>query len=138
MSGEAVVQILFRTPLPEDANRKRRPDVPFDSFDRWPIDRPMSPTDEAWDVVPDLAVEVTSPIDLAEDLLHMVAEYFKAGVRMVWVVYPIVRRIHVYDAWDRIRIVTEADNLDGGVVLPGFRLPLNGLFGTVEPVTDSA
>ena len=60
----------------------------FDSFDRWPIDRPMSPTDEAWDVVPDLAVEVTSPIDLAEDLLHMVAEYFKAGVRMVWVVYP--------------------------------------------------
>ncbi len=81
----------------------------------------MSPTDNAWDVVPDLAVEVTSPTDFAEDQLQKVAEYFQAGVRLVWVVYPDQRCIHVYEAWNRIRVVTEADTLDGGVVLPGFR-----------------
>ncbi len=42
-------------------SRNRRPDLAFVSFDRWPIDRPMSSRDNAWDVVPDLAVEVTSP-----------------------------------------------------------------------------
>jgi len=136
--GEVVIQVLFRIPLPEDANRKRRPDLAFVSIDRWPIDRPMSSTDDAWDVVPDLAVEVTSPTDSAEDLLRKVAEYFQAGVRLVWVVYPIVRCIHVYEAWNRIRVVTEADILDGGVVLPGFRFPLDGLFGLVEPVSDGA
>jgi Uma2 family endonuclease len=135
--GTVVIQVLFRIPLPEDANRKRRPDLAFVSFDRWPIDRPMSSTDDAWDVVPDLAVEVTSPTDSAEDPLRKVAEYFKAGVRLVWVVYPIVRRIHVYEEWNRIRVVTEADTLDSGVVLPRFQLPLDRLFGPVEPVTDS-
>jgi Uma2 family endonuclease len=134
--GMLAVQILFRMPLPEDANRKRRPDVAFVSVDRWPLDRPMSPTDEAWDVVPDLAVEVMSPTNLAEFLLGKVAEYFRAGVRLVWVVYPLTRCIHVYEGWNRIRVVTEADILDGGDVLPGVRFPLDGLFGLVEPVSD--
>jgi Uma2 family endonuclease len=134
--GELAVQILFRVPLPEDANRKRRPDLAFVSFERWPIDRPMSPTDDAWDVVPDLAVEVTSPTDSADDQLEKVAEYFQAGVRLVWVVYPKVRCIHVYEAWNRIQVVTEADILDGGVVIPGFRFPLDRLFGLVESVSD--
>jgi Uma2 family endonuclease len=136
--GWVVIQVLFCIPLPEDANRKRRPDLAFVSFDRWPIDRAMSSTDDAWDVVPDLAVEVTSPTDLAEDLLHKVAEYFQVGVCLVWVVYPIKRCIHVYEAWNRIRVVTEVDILDGGVVLPGFQFPLDRLFGPVEPATNGA
>ena len=135
--GMLAVQILFRIPLPEDANRKRRPDVAFVSVDRWPLDRPMSPTEEAWDVVPDLAVEVASPTDLAEFLLRKVAEYFRAGVRLVWVVYPLTRCIHVYQSWNRIQVVTESDTLDGGTVLPGFRLALDRLFGPVEPARDS-
>jgi Uma2 family endonuclease len=136
--GRLVVEVLFKTPLQEDAGRKRRPDLAFVSFDRWPIDRPMSSTADAWNVVPDLAVEVTSPIGLVEELLHKVADYFRAGVRLVWVVYPNARCIHVYEAWNRIRVVTESDTLDGGTVLPGFRLALDRLFGPVEPVIDSA
>ena len=92
----------------------------------------MSPTEDAWEVVPDLAVEVVGPTDVAEDLLGKVKEYFQAGVRLVWVVYPIQRCIHVYGAWNRIRVVTEADDLDGGAVLPGFRRSLDRLFGPVE------
>jgi len=136
--GEVVVEVIFRLPLPEGASRNRRPDFAFVSFDRWPMDRPVSPRDNAWDVVPDLAVEVTSPTDFAREQLQKVAEYFQAGVRLVWVVYPNVRCIHVYEAWNRIRVVTEADTLDGGVVLPGFQLPLDRLFGSVEPVSDGA
>jgi hypothetical protein len=41
------------------------------------------------------------------------------------------RIVHVYEAQDRIRVLTEADILDGGTVLPGFELPLDRLFGPV-------
>ena len=68
----------------------------------------MSPDEDAWDVVPDLAVEVVSPTDIAQNLLGKVKEYFQAGVRLVWVVYPVQRCIHVYEAWTRIRVVTES------------------------------
>ncbi len=86
--GEAVVEVLFRLPLTRDSSRNRRPDAAFVSSQRWPSDRPQPIGDNAWDVVPDLAVEVISPTDSAEDLLEKVKEYFQAGVHLVWLVYP--------------------------------------------------
>jgi Uma2 family endonuclease len=129
----AAIEALFRIPLAKDSSRKRRPDIAFVSAERWPLDRPTSLRDDAWDVVPDLAVEVVSPTDFAWDLLDKFSEYFQAGVRLVWVVYPGRRCIHAYEAWNRIRVVTESDSLDGGAVLPGFQLPWNRLFGPVAP-----
>ncbi len=94
---------------------------------------------DAWDIVPDLTVEVVGPPDLAEDPLGKVGESFQAVVRLVWVVYPIRRCIHVYEARDRIRVVTETDELDGGEALPGFCRSLDRLFGPVatEPEESS-
>lgn len=135
--GRLASETLFRIPLAGGSSRKRRPDLAFVSAARWPLDRPMVPNAEAWDVVPDLAVEVVSPKDIAENLLGKVQEYFQAGVRLVWVVYPIHRCIHVYDAWNRIRVLTESDNLDGGEVLPGFRRALDDLFGPVVAETEN-
>ncbi len=136
--GQLVHEVLFLLPLAKDANRKRRPDIAFVSAERWPIDHPASPRQDAWDVVPDLAVEVVSPTDIAEDLLGKVKEYFQAGVRLVWVVYPIQRCVQVYEAWNRINVLTESDHLDGGEVLPGFRRTLDRLFGPVAPENGQA
>jgi Uma2 family endonuclease len=129
--GILAVEVLFRIPLTKDSSRKRRPDIAFVSSGRWPIERPRSPDEDAWDVVPDLAVEVVSPTDIAGKLLDKVREYFQAGVRLVWIVYPVQRCIYVYEAWNRIRVLTESDSLDGGDVLPGFHRPLDRLFGPV-------
>lgn len=129
--GEAVVETLFRLSLPDDYNR--RPDVALVSYQRWPKDRPLPEDDNAWDVVPDLAVEVVSPTDRAEDLLEKVDEYFRAGVRLVWVLYPRRRLVHVYESLTQIRGLTRTDELDGGTVLPGFRLPLATLFQEEGP-----
>jgi Uma2 family endonuclease len=132
--GEVVCAMLFRLPLEEDLKRNRRPDVAFVSYDRWPADRPQSTRDNAWDVVPDLAVEVTSPNDLANAQQEKISEYFRAGVRLVWAIFPERRIVHVYEAHDKIRVVTGAGILDGGIVLPGFELPLDRLFGPIVPV----
>jgi Uma2 family endonuclease len=124
--GEGAVETLFRLPLV--VGRNRRPDVAFVTYQRWARGRPIPPRDNAWDVVPDLAVEVISPTDVAEELMTKVQEYFQAGVRLVWVVYPLQGFVHVYEALTQIRGLTRADELDGGQVLPGFRLPLATLF----------
>ncbi len=113
--------------LEPTATRKRRPDVAFVSYARWPRETPI-PEGGAWQVAPDLAVEVISPTDLAEDALAKVREYFDAGVRLVWVVYPELRVIHVFESFTTIRVLAGDGVLEGGEVIPGFRLSMATLF----------
>ncbi len=124
--GHSVRAALLRLPLLID--RSRRPDVAFVAYDRWAKGRPLSESANAWDVLPNLVVEVISPTDLAEDVQEKVAEYFRAGVTLVWVVYPRAHQWHVYESPSSIRVLARTDELDGGKVLPGFRLPLTELF----------
>ena len=132
-SGVVLVEAIFRLPLAQDRNRNRRPDLAFVSFDRWPAGKPLPHKDNAWDVVPDLAVEVISPTDFCEDVFAKVSEYFRAGVRLVWVVMPLQRKVFVFDAPDVVRLVTDTGSLDGGSVVPGFLLPLADLLDLPQP-----
>jgi Uma2 family endonuclease len=120
-----VIEMLFR--IDAAANLQRRPDVAFVSYERWPRSRRV-PEDAAWDVVPELAIEVVSPTNLAEDLLAKVGEYLRVGVRQVWVIYPAAAQVHVHESPTHIRVLGRGDELDGGPLLPGFRLPLAELF----------
>jgi Uma2 family endonuclease len=97
------------------------------SKDRWALDREIPEVGD-WEVIPDLAVEVISPNEVHEDVLMKVNEYFAFGVRTVWVVVPRTREIYVYRTASDVRILTATDELDGGDLLPGFRLPLADLF----------
>ncbi|HEV3258825.1 MAG TPA: Uma2 family endonuclease [Gemmataceae bacterium] len=123
--GRVGVEYLFR--LNPAARLQRRPDLAFVSYQRWPKNRPIPRTD-AWDVVPDLATEVVSKTNLAEEIILRVQEYFQAGVQLVWVIYPVVRQVYVYESPTRIRVLVSTEELDGGTLLPGFRLPLSTLF----------
>jgi len=131
--GEACAEILFKLPLKKDRNRK--PDVAFVSYSRWPKGKPL-PSTNVWNVLPDLCVEVVSPNDLADEIETKINEYFEAGVRLVWVVYPRQERFYVYDTPSQVRRLTRSDTLDGGVVLPGFQLPLTELFLQPPPATQ--
>lgn len=131
--GRSYPEMLFRLPL--NGSRNRRPDVAFVTFERWPQDRAIPLRDNAWDVVPDLAVEVISPTDLVDELMQKLVEYFQAEVRLVWVVHPLQRLVYVYETLTQVRILTLADELDGGAVLPGFRLPVAKLFPEAVPAS---
>jgi Uma2 family endonuclease len=124
--GRAITEALVH--LPEPINRDRRPDVAFVSYDRWAKNRRMPPADNAWDVVPNVAVEVVSPNDGASELREKIEEYFRAGVEAVWVVYPSQKKIYVHHSPTHAVGLALHDVLEGGAVVPGFRLPLSGLF----------
>ena len=84
--------------------------------------------DDIVPLVPDLAVEVISLNDIFKDVLAKVREYFHYGVQVVWVIAPEERQVYVYDAPTHVRILTGQDELTGGEVVPGFRMPLGHLF----------
>jgi Uma2 family endonuclease len=127
------VEQLYRIPQEEDRGRNRRPDVSYVSYERWAKDRPIPFTGNAWDVVPDLVAEVVSPGDLADELLDKVREYLRGGVRLVWIVYPLVREVHAYLPGGRdVRVFFEPDELEAAHVLPGFRTGVAALFPPVE------
>jgi Uma2 family endonuclease len=111
---------------------KRRPDVAFVSSIRWPLKRKM-PATESWHVVPDLTVEVVSKTNSAYSVARKIDEYFEAGVLLVWVLYPSAYKVYVYDSPTTVRILQIGDELDGGAVLPGFRIPLSKLFDRKSP-----
>ena len=129
--GKVVAETLFW--LDRAGKLKRRPDLAFVSAKKWPIRR-RAPKTEAWDLIPDLVVEVVSESNSAQEVIQKVVDYLSAGTRLVWVVYPDVKQVHVYTDLTSARILTEPAELDGGDVIPGFRLSLTELFED----TDSA
>ncbi len=133
--GRAVQEVLFN--LSPAVQRKRRPDVAFVSYARWPRQRGV-PHAEAWDVVPNLAVEVVSPSNTWDEIVNKVAEYFRAGVECVWVIFASQEQVYVYDSPTRVRILTRADELTGEPVLLQFRLPVAALFEDLEATEPTA
>ena len=108
----------------------RAPDVSFVSWAKRPEKTvPMEPIS---DLIPDLAAEVLSENNTRGEIRRKLKEYFLGGVRLVWVIDPRKRSANVYTAPDKKTSLDESGTLDGGDVLPGFRLPLAKLFERLE------
>ena len=79
-------------------------------------------------LAPDLAVEVISPSNRAGKIRIKVGHYLAAGVPLLWLIYPRRRQVAVHRGDGTVEILDETGVLDGGEVLPGFRLPVSSLF----------
>jgi Uma2 family endonuclease len=123
--GRSLVEFNFRINVENDL--QRRPNVAFVSHSRWPFHRRV-PDVPVWEMVPDLAVEVISPSHTAFEVQKKIHDYFEAGVARVWVVYPDQAEVYVYASPTQIQVLQAGQELDGGDLLPGFRLPLALLF----------
>jgi Uma2 family endonuclease len=108
----------------------RAPDVCFISRDRLPGGKlPKAPIPG---LVPDLASEILSASNTPGEMERKLRDYFSAGVRLVWYIDPPTRTAVAYTAPDQGIELTEADSLDGGEVLPGFKLALSKLFAELD------
>lgn len=103
----------------------RVPDVAVLMWENVPPDDELP---QVPDLAPDLAVEVISPSNTVREMARKRREYFRAGTRLVWQVYPDRKEVEVYTSVNRSRTLTLTDTLDGGNLLPAFRLPLADLF----------
>lgn len=109
-------------------NQVRIPDVSFVTWDRL---KPSGfPKVAVPRVAPDLAVEIISPGNTAAEMDRKLRDYFEAGVRLVWYIYPETKEVHVFTAVEEKTILGEHDQLPGGDVLPGLEINLAKFFAT--------
>jgi Uma2 family endonuclease len=104
----------------------RLPDISFIAWDQLPS-REVSPETYPH-LSPALAVEVLSRSNTRREMQRKRKEYFLGGTRLVWIIDPRKRTVEVWTSPDDCVTLIETDTLDGGDVLPGFRLPLRELF----------
>jgi Uma2 family endonuclease len=118
--------VLDETDFRISHNTVRKPDVAFIPQARLQrIDLHRSPVDGS----PALAVEVISPSNFAEKTLKKTRQYLADGSHSVWLVYPLLRVIEIYDAIG-IRVLTESEPIREERLFPGcqFNLSLTELF----------
>jgi Uma2 family endonuclease len=103
----------------------RLPALSFVSRERLP-----ARIDQNADFAPDLAVEVLSKGDDVSEIDQKILQYQRSGVRLVWVIHPIIQVVDVYRLKDGLKLqrLLPENELDGEDVIPGFRLKVSRLF----------
>ncbi len=111
--------------FPGQPKQVRKPDVSV-------VVRGRFPDDEIPDgdilIPPDLAAEVVSPNETFEEVDRKVFEYLSAGVKLIWIVSPKNKAVHVYRPAGPPALLSAADTLSGEDVVPGFALKVAELF----------
>lgn len=110
----------------------RQPDIAFVLNEHLPENL----RDEA-DFAPDFAAEVVSKNDKDFNIEEKVLQYQKSGVRLVWIIHSFSRTVEVFrlETGLRSQRFVGSDELDGGSVIPGFKITVEALFARV-PVMD--
>jgi Uma2 family endonuclease len=123
--GRTVIGVGFR--LASDPDTVRAVDVAFLSGARL---RKQGRTEGYWPGGPDLAVEVVSVFDLAQEVRLKVADLLGGGARLIWLVFPNTQTVTVYRVDGSVEERTVGQSLDGEDVVPGFSLPVAEVFNT--------
>lgn len=110
--------------LAQNPDFVRLPDVSFVSANRIPE---TGIPEAFWTIAPDLAIEVVSPSEKADDIQEKVFDYLLAGTVMVWVVYPRTQQVVVHTPDGIARTLKGQDRLEFEV-LPGFTCTVHELF----------
>ncbi|WP_305951916.1 Uma2 family endonuclease [Emticicia oligotrophica] len=101
----------------------RRPDIAYLTNEQ------MEKGRNGEDEIPEFVVEILSETDNVNKVEEKVAEYFKAGVKIVWNIYQESKVVYVYTSRKRVTICTDDDICSANPVLPEFEISVNQIFG---------
>ena len=104
------------------AIQMRRPDIAYFTKDQIRRGR----QDE--DVIPAFVIEIISETDNSYKTENKLTEYFKAGVQVVWYIFPDERVVNVYTSRRHVTICLETDVCSAAPVLPEFTISVERLF----------
>ena len=110
---------------PAGRNTVRGLDIAFISKAKAPNPLPF----KLFELAPDLAVEVISPGNSADDIHDKVHELLKMGTPLIWLVHSRARAVVVHTSASAVTY-EESDTLSGGDVLPGFEVRVGDIFPT--------
>ncbi len=101
----------------------RRPDLAYFSGEQ------IANSDENEEPIPSFVIEVISPTDDAIKIETKVIEYFKAGVQVLWHIFPENQTIYVYTSRKTVTICTDDDICSASPAITDFQISVNDLLG---------
>lgn len=104
------------------ALQMRRPDIAY--FTKEQIQRGR----QGEDVIPAFVIEILSESDQAYRIEEKIAEYFRAGVQIIWNIIPEHEVVYVYSSRKHVTICLDDDVCSAAPVLPNFSISVSDLF----------
>ncbi|WP_435353017.1 Uma2 family endonuclease [Emticicia sp. SJ17W-69] len=101
----------------------RRPDIAYLSKAQ------VLEADKGEDPIPEFTIEIISGNDNINKVEAKIKEYFKAGVKVVWLIFPEEKSVHVYTSRRDVKICIENDICSAAPVLPEFEIGVDALLG---------
>lgn len=110
--------------LPDGA--KRSPDASWVLKERWDA-LSQEEQEKIPRLCPDFVVELRSPSDRLDALQAKLSEYLDSGARLGWLLDPIEKRVYVYRPGREVERLENPRSLDGGELLQGLVVDLEGI-----------
>lgn len=85
-------------------------------------------TKEGVDEIPEFVIEIISGNDNINKVEEKIIEYYKAGVKIVWLIMPESKTVHVYTSKKNVTICYDNDFCSAKPVLNGFEISVNEIF----------
>lgn len=100
----------------------RRPDIAYFSLEQ---EESMKQGEYE---IPEYAIEVISGNDKANKVEEKTIEYFKAGVKVLWLIYPDNQTVQIYTSLKQAQICTDDDICSAKPVLEDFEIRVSEIF----------
>ncbi len=100
----------------------RRPDVAYLTKEQIVL------TKQGEDEIPEFAIEIISGNDKANKVEEKTIEYFKAGVKVLWLIYPDNKTVQVYTSLKQAQICTDDDICSAKPILEDFEIKVSDIF----------
>ena len=113
--------------ISESPDTVRAPDIAFIAKENLPADEPK---EGFWPGAPDLAIEVLSPSDQAEEVAAKTKMWLDSGVQQVWIVDPRKKSLTVHRSSGEVSVFNNDQLFESGEIVPGFSMSVAEL---IEP-----
>ncbi len=104
------------------ANRSRIADLAFLTAQQIKEKNDLYPTKS------DFVIEIISKTDRADDIDAKLDEYFNDDVKIVWQIFPQLKKVEVYTSPESVKICRGATICSANPVLPDFNIAAEQLF----------
>jgi len=118
--GRLVCEVLNRT----TSTQIRVPDIAYYSASQIS----QAAKDKNYMPVTAFALEIISDHDKINKVYGKLEEYFKAGVQVVWMIFPEFQKVHVFHSPEDVKICKGKTLCSAEPVIPGFILSAGELF----------
>lgn len=78
--------------------------------------------------ITEFVIEIISPNNESEKVERKMKEYFLAGVKCVWHIYPNLKEVRIYSSAKKVEICTDVDICGTNQVIPDLQISVNDIF----------